>query len=157
MLCREALRHMRAQKCGVILNIASISGIMGIANSAAYCASKAGLIHFTNTLAVECAETGVRANAILIGAVPSAMSYGTAAEMGRVLRGPDWQPSKDYRTKFGMRANPADKVARALSLLCMDDAQTITGAVIPIDGGVTAGLLGSQMNYLTCAQLLPEN
>lgn len=47
--------------------------------------------------------------------------------------------------------------ARTLSLLCMDDADTITGAMIAIDGGVSPGLLGSQMNYLTCAQLLPES
>jgi NAD(P)-dependent dehydrogenase (short-subunit alcohol dehydrogenase family) len=156
LLTREALGPMQESRRGSILNIASISGIMGIANTGAYCASKAGLINFTNTVAVESVEYNVRANSIVIGAVPSAMSYSTGAEMGRLLHGKDWQPSKDYRTRYGMRANPSDQVARALSLLCMDDAEAITGAVIAIDGGVSAGLLGSQMNYLTCAQLLPE-
>ena len=156
MLTREALAPMRAQRRGVILNIASVNGVIAVAQMSAYNASKAGLIHFTNSIAVESVDFGIRANCIIIGAVPSPMSFDTGAEIGRLTRGTDWSPSKDYRTRYGMRANPGAKVARALSLLCMDDADTITGAVIAIDGGVSAGLLGSQMNYLTCAQLLPQ-
>ena len=157
ILTKEALPAMKASGKGVILNVASIAGKIAGASQSAYNASKAGLIQFTNSIAVETAGSEIRANSIIIGAVPSAMSYGTGAAIGQSVRGADWSPSPEYRTRWGMRANPSKKVARSLSLLCMDDADTITGATIAIDGGVTAGLLGSQMNQLVCAQLLPED
>jgi 3-oxoacyl-[acyl-carrier protein] reductase len=151
-LSRLVLPAMQAQSTGVILNIASINARIAVANMAAYNASKAGLVHLTNTIAVENAGSGVRAIAILMGGVKSEMNTFVADEMARTLHGPDWTRSPESRAMQDDRSPSAEAYGRALALLCADDAALITGAVIALDGGATAGSIASHMIYLGASQ-----
>jgi NAD(P)-dependent dehydrogenase (short-subunit alcohol dehydrogenase family) len=152
-MCRHALVHMRRQKSGSIVNIASMNAVIGLANMIAYNSAKAGVVHLTRTLAVENVGEGINANAILLGGVASEGGEACTIAFGRMLRGSDWQPSRrigDSPTSM----DPA-QVARALSLLCSDDGRLITGGAIPIDMAATSGALASHLVYLAAAELLP--
>ena len=151
-LSRLVLPPMQARNSGVILNIASINARIAVANMAAYNASKAGLVHLTNTIAVENAGSGVRAIAILMGGVKSEMNSLVADEMARTLHGADWTRSAESRAAQDSRSPSAEAYGRALALLCADDAALITGAVIALDGGATAGAIASHMIYLGASQ-----
>jgi len=151
-LSRLVLPPMQQRNSGVILNIASINARIAVANMAAYNASKAGLVHLSNTIAVENAGSGVRAIAILMGGVKSEMNTFVADEMARTLRGASWTRSAESRAAQDARSPSAEAYGRALALLCADDAALITGAVIALDGGATAGSIASHMIYLGASQ-----
>jgi NAD(P)-dependent dehydrogenase (short-subunit alcohol dehydrogenase family) len=140
-----------------VLTIVSIAGVHAMARNAAYGAAKAAAIQFTRVVAVENFGTGIRANAVIVGAAgDSEMAGPLMLEMGRSLRGPDWVP--DLTATGGALAaatsDPED-LGRAISLLCCDDAREINGATIAMDSGMSAGLLTSTALYLGAAQLLP--
>jgi len=153
-LTRLSLPPMQAQRSGVIVNIASINARIGVANMASYNASKAGLVHLTNTTAVENLAHGVRAIAIILGGVTSEMNRSVALEMGRSVRGSDWTPSAEWEARAATGMGDPDEYGRALALLCSDDARPINGAVIAMDGGATAGHIASSMIYLGSAGLI---
>jgi len=153
-LTRLALPPMQAQRSGVIVNIASINARIGVANMASYNASKVGLVHLTNTTAVENLAHGVRAIAIILGGVTSEMNRFVALEMGRSVRGSDWTPSVEWEARAATGMGDPDEYGRALALLCSDDARPINGAVIAMDGGATAGHIASSMIYLGSAGLI---
>ncbi len=146
--CRHALPEMIRGGGGQILNIASINAIEGPTRMVAYSSAKAGLVQMSRTLAVEYLEHGVRVNAIILGGVHSEQQALSTAAFARWVLGrePDDQPPPDYMQ------DPAD-VARALALLCHDDARLITGATIAIDRAMTAGGLASSLIYMTSAGL----
>lgn len=152
-MCRYALQQMRTQKSGSIVNIASMNAVIGLANMAAYNSAKAGVVQMTRTLAVENANENININAILLGGVASEGSEASSRAYGQMLRGPDWEPTRNNAAETGM--NP-DQVARAISLLLSDDGRLITGGAIPIDQAYTAGALASHMVYLGSAELLPQ-
>jgi NAD(P)-dependent dehydrogenase (short-subunit alcohol dehydrogenase family) len=151
-MCRYALQHMRAQKSGSIVNIASMNAVIGLANMVAYNSAKAGVVHMTRTLAVENANENININAILLGGVASEGSDACSRAYGKMLRGPDWEPMRNSAAETGM---DPDQVARAISLLLSDDGRLITGGAIPIDQAFTSGALASHMVYLGAAELLP--
>jgi NAD(P)-dependent dehydrogenase (short-subunit alcohol dehydrogenase family) len=146
-MTRLVLPSMQEQHDGVIINIASINAVIGVANMAAYNASKAGLVHLTNTTAVENASHGIRANAIIMGGVESEMGSHVAGEMGRSVRGDEW--SAPVRPT---RGTAAEDLGRVLSLFCSDDARALTGAAIALDGGASAGGIASSMIYFGASQ-----
>jgi NAD(P)-dependent dehydrogenase (short-subunit alcohol dehydrogenase family) len=150
-MCKHALPHLIAGGGGTIINMASIGAEVGLANMSHYNASKAGLVQMTRTLAVEQLQNGVRSNVILLGMAASAMADGVTRAMGQFMRGPEFEPSLPNPLEM----DPYD-VGRTLALLCCDDARLITGATIAIDTGMSAGLLGSTLSYLACAELLPR-
>ena len=129
LLCREIGRLMLQQKSGSIVNIASIAGLLGVADRAAYNASKHGLIGLTRTLAAEWGGRGVRCNAVCPGWVKTPMDVGPQAAglysdddiMGRV-------PMARFAT-------PGD-IANAIAFLA-DPAQSgfINGHTLSVDGG----------------------
>jgi NAD(P)-dependent dehydrogenase (short-subunit alcohol dehydrogenase family) len=128
---RAVQAGMVARRQGVILNISSANA-RGIYGYPAYSAAKAGLEQFTRFLAVELGKHGIRANAIAPGSVK------TQAWNERAQRDPDilervkrWYPVGDI-------CDP-DDIAGVASFLTGPDARMITGAVIPVDGGLTAG------------------
>src|SRR3954453_18759696 len=150
-MCKHAVPHLIPGGGGTIINIASIGAEIGLANMSHYNASKAGLVQMTRSLAVEPLQNGVRANAILIGMAASAMTDGVTRAMGQFMRGPEFEPS----VPNPLEMDPYD-VGLTLALLCCDDARLITGATIAVDTGMSAGLLGSTLAYLACAELLPR-
>jgi 3-oxoacyl-[acyl-carrier protein] reductase len=125
-LSKPAVAAMVSQRSGAILNITSISGIVGKPGQVNYSSSKAGMIGFTKALAKEVAKANITVNALALGFVETDM---TAAL------------NDDYRKKalemiplgrFGQAANMAD----AALFLLSDKANYITGQVIQIDGGL---------------------
>ena len=116
---------------GVILNWSSIGGINVSVGTSIYSATKAGLISFTKSAAVEYGPQGIRANAICPGFIETEMSGGPGAG----ARFPQLIAASALR-----RAGQPEEVAELAAFLASDRASYISGAVIPIDGGTTARL-----------------
>ena len=129
---RAVLPGMIARRSGAIVNIASVNGLLGLGEEA-YSAAKAGLINLTQNVAVRHGADGIRANVICPGSVRTPIWAETLAIAPDVFdRLTPWYP-------LGRVGEPAD-VARAALFLASDDASWITGAILPVDGGLTAGL-----------------
>ncbi|MFJ6569715.1 SDR family NAD(P)-dependent oxidoreductase [Streptomyces sp. NPDC091292] len=130
-----ALPHMLAQRYGVVINTASVAGLVGLKDRAAYCASKGAVIAFTRQVAVQYAGTGVRCNSICPGTVDSPW-------VGRLLAAADDPESARAhlvaRQPMGRLGTPAE-VAAAAVYLASDEAAFITGTELAVDGGLLAG------------------
>jgi NAD(P)-dependent dehydrogenase (short-subunit alcohol dehydrogenase family) len=131
---RHVIPVMRRQGGGVILNTASISGVVGIPGQGAYAPSKGAVVQLTRQMAVEYARDGIRVNAIGPGTVDTPLLRRAAADSGdpeAFLQGlRDGHP-------VGRIADVAE-IAPLYVFLASDEARFITGAVVMIDGGYTA-------------------
>jgi NAD(P)-dependent dehydrogenase (short-subunit alcohol dehydrogenase family) len=149
-LSTAAARDMIPRGSGVIINIASIAGVMPIALESAYCASKAGLIGLTKALAHDWAKYGIRVHALAPGYIATEMNAGVrqTAE-GLMARGatpgtPDEAFAKTLydgvvgRTLLGRYGTP-EEIADVVAFLASDAARYMTGAVTMVDGGWTIG------------------
>lgn len=127
LTARVVARAMIKQRRGSIINISSVSGIMGNAGQVNYSASKAGLIGFSKSLAREVASRSVRVNAIAPGFIETDMTkaLGDKARVSLVAQIP-----------LGRVGTAGDVAALAL-FLASDTAAYITGQVIPVDGGLS--------------------
>ena len=141
--CREAIRAMRRAGTGSIINIASRSGVVGIPAAAAYASSKAAVRNHTKSVALYCAEQGlrVRCNAIHPAAVLTPMwepmlgdGEARAANMAAFVRDTPLR-------RFGR----PEEVAAVAVLLASDEATYMTGSEIHIDGGILAGSAAAPM------------
>ena len=112
---------------GVILNTTSIGGINAGAGVMAYRATKAAVIHFTRSIAVELAEQNIRVNCIAPAHIPTAIN----ANLDQAAFVRAMQPLQRV-------GSPRD-VAEAFLYLASDRAAQVTGVVLPVDGGTTAG------------------
>lgn len=132
LLCRAVGRLMLEAGSGSIINIASIAGLHGVADRAAYNASKHGLIGLTRTLAAEWGGRGVRANAVCPGWVKTEMDAADQASGGYT------DSDIVERVPMARFATPHD-IAQAAAFLA-DPARSgfINGAALPVDGGWTA-------------------
>ena len=130
--CRAVGRYMIQQKVGVIVNIASMSGV--IVNKpqpqAAYNAAKAGVIHLTKSLAAEWAPHGIRVNAVSPGYVATEMTLGSYHNF------PDWAKTWHFMSPMDRIATPME-IAQAVYFLASDASSFTTGSNLLVDGGYT--------------------
>ena len=126
---------MLASGGGAIVNMASIAGLNGTANLAAYVAGKAGIIGLTKVAALDYADRGIRVNVVAPGPI---LTYHLEAA------GPQAQRGAALSTPM-QRVGTAAEVAQAVLWLCSDESSFITGTVLPIDGGQAAGNKPPQM------------
>jgi len=129
--CREALRVMAPRRAGSIVNVASISGVIGIAGQVAYAASKGAILQITRTLAIEFASSGIRVNAVAPGAVVTGFLGDSVPDSRALLE------SFGPHHPIGRSARP-EEIAEAIAFLACDEASFVTGAVLMADGGYTA-------------------
>jgi NAD(P)-dependent dehydrogenase (short-subunit alcohol dehydrogenase family) len=128
---RAVIPDMKARRAGAIVNIGSVNGLSALGDPA-YSAGKAGMISLTKALAVELGRHGIRANIVCPGTVR------TPIWEHRVARNPDLLAALTKWYPLGRVADPMD-VARAVAFLASDDAAAITGVVLPVDCGLSAG------------------
>jgi NAD(P)-dependent dehydrogenase (short-subunit alcohol dehydrogenase family) len=129
------LPSMVARRAGVIVNIASIAGIVGLRDRLAYCTTKFAVVGLTKSLALDYALEGVRVNCICPGRVE------TPFVTARLREYPD--PDQAYREMAASQAvgrmGRPEEIAAAAEYLASDDAAFITGSALIIDGGLSAG------------------
>ena len=132
--CRAVLPGMVDAGGGTIVNVASVSGLVGVRDRAAYCASKAGVIGLTRSIAADYARHGVRANAICPGTVASEW-------IGKILAdAPDpvaAREAMEQRQLDGRMGSP-DEVANGIAFLASPEARFVNGSALVMDGGMTA-------------------
>lgn len=124
---KQLFRHVGASG-GSIVNIASVHAIETSANAAPYSAAKAGMLSLTRTSSIEGRDKGIRANAILPGAIDTPMLW----ENPNVKSGAETIDKRDV-------GRPAD-IAAVAAFLASDDARFVTGTSLPVDGGRLARL-----------------
>jgi beta-ketoacyl ACP reductase len=126
---QRASRSMQRKRFGRLIFIGSVSGTWGIGNQANYAASKAGVIGMARSIARELSKAGVTANVVAPGYIDTDM---TRSLDERIQEGAlDFIPAK--------RVGTAAEVAGVVSFLASEDASYISGAVIPVDGGMGMG------------------
>ena len=129
LFCKYAIPVMRAQG-GAIINIASISGLVGDYGMGVYNASKGAVINYTRSLALDCARDGIRVNALCPGLIETAMTALTTAR-------PEDRAAWLGPIPLGRMAQPVE-MASVIAFLASDDASYMTGSIITADGGITA-------------------
>jgi 3-oxoacyl-[acyl-carrier protein] reductase len=125
---RRALPRMLRSRWGRIVNVASAAAIRGNAGQTAYSASKAGMLGFTKSLAREVGSRGITVNVVCPGFVETRMTEGTKGEAKE--RYMEMTPAG--------RAGTPEEIAAVIGFLSGADASYVNGAVIPVDGGLTA-------------------
>jgi len=133
-MCRAAIPHMLRSRGGVILNISSVVGIVGELNLSAYCATKAGLISFTKSIALDYGKQGIRANTICPAYIETDLNRDHLENLRKDKE--KWDKIIDAHP-IGRIGTPED-VAKAARFLCSDDANWITGIDLHVDGGYLA-------------------
>jgi NAD(P)-dependent dehydrogenase (short-subunit alcohol dehydrogenase family) len=133
-LCMKyELPEMEKTKSGAIVNLSSAAGLMGWAGQSAYIASKHGIIGLTKTAALEFIRKNIRINAVCPGFV------GTNLIESFYSAYPDMEQQIIAKEPIGRLALP-EEIANVILWLCSDFASYISGAAVPVDGGLTAGL-----------------
>ena len=128
-IIRAALPHLRRSTCPRIVNIASTEALGATALHSAYSAAKAGVTGLTRSLAVELGREGITVNCICPGPIATAMTERISDEHKAIYA--------RRRTALGRYGNP-EEVAHMTLSLCLPAASFLTGAVIPVDGGLMA-------------------
>ncbi|MFT4149364.1 MAG: SDR family NAD(P)-dependent oxidoreductase [Paracoccaceae bacterium] len=126
--CRSVIPRMRQRGRGAIVNVASVSGLGGDNGFSAYNAAKGAVVNYTRTLAIDHGKDGIRVNAVCPGPVVTSRALVTTPEVQAVFL-----PRIPLRRYGG----PED-IASVIAFLASDDAGWMTGAILPVDGGITA-------------------
>lgn len=126
--CKAVTRPMLLARSGVILNVASVSGLVGVPGQTNYSASKGALIAFSRSLAAELGAKGIRVNTVVPGFIETDMT----ARLPRAIK--ERSRERILLRRFGR----PEEVATVLTFLASDDAAYIVGQTIVVDGGLTA-------------------
>ena len=126
LCCKEAARRMVRQRCGRIINLSSVVALRGNAGQANYCASKAGLIGLTKSLARELASRNVTVNAVAPGFI--------ATDMTAVL--PEAVQAEMVKDIPLGRVGRTEDVANAVAFFAAEQSSYLTGQVLCVDGGM---------------------
>ena len=130
-LSQAAIPHL-IETSGNIVNVCSNAGLMGQAYTAAYCASKGGLVQLTRSMAMEFMKESIRINGVCPGGTDTAMNKGL-----NLPEGLEWDLIDKYSGKRGY-SEAADQ-ASAIAYLASDEAKSIHGALLSVDKGLMAG------------------
>jgi NAD(P)-dependent dehydrogenase (short-subunit alcohol dehydrogenase family) len=131
-LCMKyEIPQMLKQGKGAIVNTSSAAGLVGAPSNPAYPASKHGVVGITKSTALEFARKGIRVNCVCPGPVRTGMNESL------VRTNPDMVKAMDQKVPMGRIGEP-EEVAAAAIWLCSDEASYITGAILPVDGGIVA-------------------
>ena len=133
-VCRHALPHIFAAGGGAVVNVASIGGVMGMADAHAYSAAKGGMVNLTRSMAVAYGPKGVRTNCVAPGSIDTKMINHRLSAAG--------DPHLSDATRFmvsplGRVARP-EEIASACLFLASEEASYVNGAILVVDGGTTA-------------------
>jgi 3-oxoacyl-[acyl-carrier protein] reductase len=126
---RRATPKMMKGRWGRIINVSSVSGQAGAAGQANYAAAKAGLLGLTRAVARELAPRAITCNAVAPGPIVTAMTEGMPAE---------WRAVMEATVPLGRLGSP-EEVACVVGFLCSEPAGYVTGALVPVDGGLGMG------------------
>ena len=126
--CKAVSRPMIGARSGVILNVASVSGLVGVPGQTNYAASKGALLAFTRSLAAEVGSRGIRVNSVVPGFIETDMT----AKLPRQIK--ERSLERIVMKRFGQPA----EVAAVVVFLASDSASYITGQMVVVDGGLTA-------------------
>jgi len=129
LACRSAIPAMREEGAAIV-NIASISGRFGDYAMGAYNASKGAVVNYTRSLALECAEAGIRVNALCPGLIETSL-------IGGALSTPTSRDIWLGPIPMGRPGQP-EEMAAVVAFLASDDASYMTGSIVTADGGITA-------------------
>ena len=126
LVSRAAIPELRRRGGGCIINISAISGIHGTPGRVAYSASKGGVVNLTEAMALDHASEQIRVNCICPGPTETPMTTVTS---------PEQRVRMDKRVPIGRIGQPED-IAEAALYLASDAARQVTGAILPVDGGL---------------------
>jgi 3-oxoacyl-[acyl-carrier protein] reductase len=126
---RRATPAMMKARFGRIVNVSSASAYIGQAGQANYAAAKAGLVGLTRSVARELARRNITCNVVAPGPIVTSMTDDLADE---------WRAQVETAVPLG-RFGTADECAAVIAFLCSDPAAYVTGAVVPVDGGLAMG------------------
>ena len=126
---RRATPKMMRARFGRIVNVSSVSGHLGAPGQANYSAAKAGLLGLSRAVARELASRNVTCNVVAPGPIVTAMTDGLPDE---------WRAAMEATVPLGRLGTP-EEVAAVVAFLCSDAAAYVTGALVPVDGGLGMG------------------
>lgn len=130
--CKHAIPRLAAGGGGAIVNMASVAGIVGLRNRAAYCASKGAVISLTRALAVDHVGDGIRVNCVCPGTVDSPWVRRLVEDVGESI------DALTARQPMGRLGTP-EEIAQSIAYLASEEARFMTGSALVIDGGLSAG------------------
>lgn len=130
---QHEINAMKINGGGSIVNTASVMGIRGAIGGSAYGAAKHGVVGLTKSAALECGRHGIRINAVCPGYIETPMTRGADAIF------PEGMLERDL-SRFAMRRfGKPEEIAQTIAWLCSENASYITGAILPVDAGISAG------------------
>lgn len=135
LMTKHLIPRFLATGSGVIVNVASNAGIVGVKNLAAYCASKGGVVQLSQALALELAALNIRVNTVAPSSTVRTRMF--EARLGRSQDPKALGEALAAANPIGRLCNPED-VAELILYIASDRASYITGGIFPIDGGLTA-------------------